>query len=70
VAKHEGSRSQKAVAFIFDKGNISSVSVNTETYFNLRISQQAAINFLEQLFPAKRSNYSLIKNIGDKKWIK
>jgi hypothetical protein len=71
VTKDEGLCSPKAIAFIFNRSNPSSARLNTKTYSTVCISRQVATEFLEQqFFPEERLNVSLMKKLGDKKWIK
>jgi hypothetical protein len=71
VAKDEELRSPKAITFIYNRSNPNNTRLNTKNYSKLRTSPQVANEFLKQLFyPEKRLNDSLIKQLGDKKWIK
>jgi hypothetical protein len=66
VVNDEGSRSQKAIAFI-PNSSLRNACVNTKTYSTVRIVPQELTNFSDRENPL---NAFLNKKIGDKEWKK
>jgi hypothetical protein len=72
VAKNEGLRSPKAIAFIFNRCSPNRNRLGTKTYSTLRISiLESATDFLKNKQCVDNTlNVLLMKNLGEQIWIK
>jgi hypothetical protein len=68
--ENEGLRSPKAIAFIQSKCSRNSNRLRTKTYSIVRTSPKATEFFNKTNRVENRLNVPLMKNLGDKIWIK